>query len=68
MSPKQLDQEWQDILRYAPANPAIRLWLAAREVAYKAGEDTTGYTRSIRREYRQIMRGLYPNANQLSRV
>ena len=53
-------QEWQEILTHAAHNKGIALWLGAREIAFKDGQPTDGYTRAIRREYRDIMRGLYP--------
>ena len=62
MSKNQLSKEWAEITQYAVHNKAIALWLQARDVAFREGEATDGYTRAIRREYRQIMRGLYPQA------
>jgi len=62
MTRSQLKQEWQDILDLANHNKELARWLDARDVAFKAGDDTSGYTNAIRLKYRAIMLGNYDQA------
>ena len=53
------NQEWAEIIDLAKHNASLARWLEARDEAHRQGDNTAGYTRAIRREYRLIMKGEY---------
>ena len=53
----KLHDEWKAILAFGKKDDAIGRWLHARELAFKKGDRSDGYTDAIRREYRIRKRG-----------